>query len=187
MTTHTNNVSVPGWSGAGYIVINPQTGDGAYLISGGANGAFLSAINSFFWMIVASGLGATDALTNPHANKNYYFFAKLKYLAKMAGVSKFLGIVALIVSSTQIFSNDNLTYKEKALQISLNVMSYLATNILLKSLLRFNPIMAMIFGAIIAGIVVSIASYLASTYMTIRLINKKIFYVNNNFKRKDYV
>jgi len=40
VTTHTNNVSVPGWSGAGYIVINPQTGDGAYLISGGANGGF---------------------------------------------------------------------------------------------------------------------------------------------------
>ncbi len=38
VTTHTNNVSVPGWSGAGYIIIDPKTGDGAYLISGGANG-----------------------------------------------------------------------------------------------------------------------------------------------------
>ena len=47
VTTHTNNVSVPGWNGAGYIIIDPKTGDGAYLISGGANGGFaLIAIGS---------------------------------------------------------------------------------------------------------------------------------------------
>jgi hypothetical protein len=38
--THTNAVSVPGWSGAGYIVLDPDTGSGAYKISGGANGGF---------------------------------------------------------------------------------------------------------------------------------------------------
>ena len=38
MTTHTSNVSVPGWSGVGYIVVNPKTGDGGYYISGGENG-----------------------------------------------------------------------------------------------------------------------------------------------------
>ncbi len=35
MTTHTSSVSVPGWSGVGYIVIDPKSGDGAYVISGG--------------------------------------------------------------------------------------------------------------------------------------------------------
>ncbi len=43
MITHTDAVSVPGWTGAGYIIIDPETetetetGDGAYLISGGGN------------------------------------------------------------------------------------------------------------------------------------------------------
>ncbi len=36
--THTDAVSVPGWSGAGYIILDPNIGDGAYKISGGANG-----------------------------------------------------------------------------------------------------------------------------------------------------
>ncbi|WAK00608.1 transglutaminase-like domain-containing protein [Methylobacter sp. YRD-M1] len=36
--THADAVSVPGWSGAGYIITDPVTGDGAYKISGGANG-----------------------------------------------------------------------------------------------------------------------------------------------------
>jgi hypothetical protein len=39
--THTDPVSVPGWSGAGYIIIDPATGDGAYKIGGGANGGWL--------------------------------------------------------------------------------------------------------------------------------------------------
>jgi len=37
---HTDPVEVPGWRGAGYIIFNPDTGDGAYKISGGANGGF---------------------------------------------------------------------------------------------------------------------------------------------------
>ena len=33
--THTDSISVPGWTGAGYIIFDPQTGDGAYKIAGG--------------------------------------------------------------------------------------------------------------------------------------------------------
>lgn len=36
-----SSVSVGGWRGAGYIVEDPQTGNGAYLLSGGANGGEL--------------------------------------------------------------------------------------------------------------------------------------------------
>jgi len=41
---HTDNVSVPGWMGAGYIIFDPETGGGAYKISGGANGGFLAFV-----------------------------------------------------------------------------------------------------------------------------------------------
>jgi len=36
--THTDPISIPGWSGAGYIIFDSETGDGAYKISGGMNG-----------------------------------------------------------------------------------------------------------------------------------------------------
>lgn len=42
--THTDAVSVPGWSGAGYIITDPVMGDGAYKISGGGNGGFLAGV-----------------------------------------------------------------------------------------------------------------------------------------------
>ena len=35
VTTHTDAISVPGWSGAGYIIMDPETGIGAYKIGGG--------------------------------------------------------------------------------------------------------------------------------------------------------
>lgn len=35
VTTHERNISVKGWKGSGYIIIDPNTGTGAYLIDGG--------------------------------------------------------------------------------------------------------------------------------------------------------
>lgn len=39
--THESPVSISGWTGAGYIILDPQTGSGAYLIEGGLNGSLL--------------------------------------------------------------------------------------------------------------------------------------------------
>ncbi len=43
--THTDKVSVSGWSGAGYIILDPTTGAGAYIIAGGSNGGFMQWID----------------------------------------------------------------------------------------------------------------------------------------------
>ena len=51
VTAHTSNVSVPGWNGAGYIVINPTTGDGAYFISGGSNGGFAQIVFAIYALL----------------------------------------------------------------------------------------------------------------------------------------
>jgi len=40
--THTDPVSVPGWSGAEYIILDPDTGEGAYRIGGGLDGSELA-------------------------------------------------------------------------------------------------------------------------------------------------
>jgi hypothetical protein len=61
--THTDAVNIPGWSGAGYIIIDPITGDGAYKISGGANGSYLSGpILAGFFVLGFIGLLAAAAL-----------------------------------------------------------------------------------------------------------------------------
>ncbi len=52
--THTDLVSVPGYAGAGYIIIDPVSGDGAYKISGGLNGGTSSdvGITDFVYAVV---------------------------------------------------------------------------------------------------------------------------------------
>ena len=60
---HESPVSLGGWSGTGYIINDPETGAGAYRISGGANGGWisnlgiLSPILTFWetWDVVAMG------------------------------------------------------------------------------------------------------------------------------------
>ena len=41
VTVHQNPISVNGWQGSGYSVIDPEMGVGAYQISGGASGGTL--------------------------------------------------------------------------------------------------------------------------------------------------
>jgi hypothetical protein len=45
--THTDSVSVPGWSGAGYVIYGPVVGSGAWKIAGGKNGSFLTLLVGF--------------------------------------------------------------------------------------------------------------------------------------------
>ena len=59
--THTDAISVPGWSGAGYIIFDPDTGEGAYKISGGQNGALLVAA-SLILFVVALTVAANPVL-----------------------------------------------------------------------------------------------------------------------------
>ena len=42
VTISQTKVSVSGWTGSGYIILDPNTGAGAYMIGGGADGGFLS-------------------------------------------------------------------------------------------------------------------------------------------------
>ena len=41
VTISKTNIGYNGWTGCGYIIIDPSTGAGAYMISGGANGGMI--------------------------------------------------------------------------------------------------------------------------------------------------
>lgn len=45
---HTDPVTIGTWRGFGYAIIDPETGAGAYQISGGASGGFLSFLSAAF-------------------------------------------------------------------------------------------------------------------------------------------
>ncbi|MFV1977302.1 MAG: hypothetical protein ACC651_16285, partial [Candidatus Scalindua sp.] len=52
--THTDAVSIPGgWSGAGYIILDPETNVGAWKIGGGLNGGYLALAISILLAAIA--------------------------------------------------------------------------------------------------------------------------------------
>jgi hypothetical protein len=53
---HESPITVPGWRGSGYILTNPETGAGSYMIDGGKNGSF------FLGLLVGSMLMLAVAL-----------------------------------------------------------------------------------------------------------------------------
>ena len=58
VTIHENPITAHGWTGYGYIIVDPETGAGAYLIEGKGNGAvifilFISAVLLFFSSMLA--------------------------------------------------------------------------------------------------------------------------------------
>jgi|GEM_PF-1161843 len=48
VTVPKSNISYNGWIGCGYIITNPETGGGAYMISGGTNGAVVMTYIAMF-------------------------------------------------------------------------------------------------------------------------------------------
>ncbi len=75
-TVSKNTITVAGWTGAGYIISDPETGAGAYRISGGRNGATfialmtgvaqgaaVGAMTTMFFASIAAGGLAVLAMT----------------------------------------------------------------------------------------------------------------------------
>ncbi len=62
VTTSQHPITRNGWTGVGYIIIDPQTGSGAYKISGGSDGAIFFAQVSIFTVFLFGAVAATSTL-----------------------------------------------------------------------------------------------------------------------------
>ena len=54
VTTHQADITVSGWTGSGYILLDPDTGAGAYKISGGSNGSWVELLQFAITVILAA-------------------------------------------------------------------------------------------------------------------------------------
>jgi len=71
---HTNNISVPGWSGAGYLILDPEIMDGSYKISGGFNGGLILMGFSILLLTFAIGIATGGLGLLAAAGAAYQFF-----------------------------------------------------------------------------------------------------------------
>ena len=56
VTTHEALINYAGWTGAGYNLIDPVSGAGAYKISGGANGSVILTSNEYAALVILGGM-----------------------------------------------------------------------------------------------------------------------------------
>jgi hypothetical protein len=71
VTVHQADITAHGWTGSGYIILDPETGAGAYKISGGANGAilalFIGALLAVFGLFFAASVAGIVVLVGGFA------------------------------------------------------------------------------------------------------------------------
>ncbi len=56
VTIHEAPITVSGWTGAGFTMIDPQTGAGGYLIEGGSSGGWLKIVLAITFLVIAAFL-----------------------------------------------------------------------------------------------------------------------------------
>jgi Transglutaminase-like superfamily len=123
VVVHSGTVSVPGWTGVGYIIRDPVTGDGAYKISGGANGSSKAMVDNLM-TLVAGILGFVDGNIGRYKDGSYIFSDTLIRLQSLAKSSFIVGIVALIQSLSSILTNDKLSGSQQLGQVSLEFLGF---------------------------------------------------------------
>ncbi len=125
--SHTDNISVPGWTGAGYILFDPQKGDGAYKIAGGVNGGG----NHDFAFALSLGLAtlgsALESFSKEMAETKlpmHKDLARHLLAEKIALAGKFLGGAALVSDIYFALADDSLSLSSKVGRIAVAMFGF---------------------------------------------------------------
>lgn len=103
-TAHETRINFNGWIGEGYTLIDPETGAGAYMISGGGNGGDLALP-----LLLAALMGFLDAVTQTKFNDPNTLSKNLKALMKAARQVKLLGVLALVADLYLAITDDSIS------------------------------------------------------------------------------
>ena len=109
-----SNITVNGWSGCGYSIIDAATGAGAYMISGGSSGGFFAQINAF-------SSSVADIISS-YADKKYISydwlnFRKSKIITAMSALSKALVVLGFTIDMVSIVSDTKLSTSQQVEKI----------------------------------------------------------------------
>lgn len=139
VATHSDPISIPGWTGAGYIIIDPKIGDGAYKISGGMNGSFVEALEPLAWLLQIIK-DVAIAISNNIVLKFIDLFVSIyintsKMLEQCSGLMAFAALLVIITLMVVVFAVAFLFAIISGLIFGI-IMSLLINNFILPAFLR---------------------------------------------------
>ncbi len=160
---HDSPIDYQGFSGMGYIILDPETGAGAYKISSGANGGSLS---DAFNTLAVTLLGLVDGFL-AHIGKlgDIWFSEGLKHAKNLLRASLLAGILALFATAASILSSGTLGWNELG-KASVALFAFAATTYIigLIAAVALAPILAGVLGAIVAGSIAMLTTAFANRY-----------------------
>lgn len=134
---HTDPVSVPGWTGAGYILFDPETGSGAFKIGGGMNGGQyhidlnapdVATNASIMFSIVSAGLaGYADSAISDLPDMSLIRQHRLGEVFKSA--ARAIGLAGIALSVTAIAFDDRLALSDKIGQFFVTILGALIAHV----------------------------------------------------------
>lgn len=148
-TAHETRLNVNGWVGEGYTLIDPNTGAGAYMISGGGNGGYLSTM-------VAGLLGYLDGLTQTSVTSVCTLHCHYDEVMDTARQMRLLGGLALVADIASVFLGDDLSFSSTLGRISLALFSFGAGSVVAGSLYFLGGIALAALGGLVFAILLSV-------------------------------
>lgn len=164
VTISQNSLEYSGWAGVGYVVYDPSTGTGAYLLNGGANGSALEALDYVFTALGWS-IGSKAALAEHYGAKDIADAMDNYFL-------KFLAVAGFTVSVLQV------GLKCQGARASDVIIGLTAATILslgLLSLLVFlGPIWILLIGVLLDQIVSAFTDWMEKSFCWLELRLKEL-------------
>jgi hypothetical protein len=154
VTVSQSNISYKGWTGCGYIVTNPETGSGAYMISGGLAG-FFGILGAYFTAIV-------DVISKDKV-KGFVNVKPSPILEICAKIGSALTIIGFAATVTDIVANPKLNELQKILEILVWLGAVVA-------MLQVGALIAGTF-ALLPAMLLAILAYVVITFITLWVVS----------------
>ena len=117
-TVSQNTITVGSWTGVGYIIADPETGAGAYRISGGSDGGNMPEPGTPVSLLLLSGLvflamlsgyssAMADEVNQVTSNKQKFLDCMLKTVPQAAGFAMLfaaMGVVGIMIKGVAGFT-----------------------------------------------------------------------------------
>lgn len=160
VTVHEQPIERSGWQGSGYVLLDPQTGAGAWKISGGANGGtvlgvIIGAIAGYLTGFADKVLDDLGILASIRDQNKAAAYRRLATRLTAYGTILQIGLVLF---------DDSLSFGEKAGTLAINLMSMFLMRFLTAGLV------ALAGTGVVAGVLVAVAS-IAVSVLTILFLN----------------
>lgn len=175
VTIHERSIAIQGWRGFGYLVIDPSTGAGGYLISGGANGGSIANdLLGFVGWLLGMVDGAYGHLSVDSFGRAI-FSERLKSIQRALKASAVLGYIALGLSIFLAFEN-GFTWDAVG-TASISILAFVITlKVVTLIALATGPILGAILGGLAVIAITALANRLTGALFGLHVRSTKYLY-----------